>query len=109
MNSIQIWTLILGGMVITYSIRAWFILVVPPERLPEIVRNALEYVPPAVLAALIFPEVILEQNRLNLALSNYRLLTALAASIIAWRTKNTWLTIGLGMLMLWGLEFLVGA
>ena len=100
MTSIQIWLLILGGMVITYLIRSLFILVFPPERLPETIRNALLYVPPAVLAALIFPEVLLQQDRLNLTWSNYRLVAAVAASLIAWRTKNTWLTILVGMLTL---------
>lgn len=108
MTSIKIWMLALGGMAITYSIRAMFILMVPPERLPEHIRTALQFVPPAILAALIFPEVLLEQGQLNLTLSNYRLVAALAASAIAWRTKNTWLTILAGMLVLgvltrWGI------
>jgi branched-subunit amino acid transport protein len=100
MTTAQIWVLILGGMAITYAIRALFILVIPPERLPEQMKTALQFVPPAVLAALIFPEVLLEDGRLHLALSNYRLVAALVASIIAWRTKNTWLTILVGMLVL---------
>lgn len=100
MTTTQIWVLILGGMAITYSIRALFILVIRPDRLPEQVKTALQFVPPAVLAALIFPEVFLEQGQLNIALSNSRLIAALAASIIAWRTKNTWMTILAGMLVL---------
>jgi branched-subunit amino acid transport protein len=108
MSATQVWVLILGGMVITYSIRALFILAIPPDRLPELIRTALQFVPPAVLAALIFPEVLIEDGRLHLALSNYRLVAASVASLIAWRTKNTWLTILAGMLVLgilteWGI------
>jgi len=98
-TSVQIWVLILGGMAITYSIRALFILVIPPERMPELIRTALQFVPPAVLAALIFPEVLLDQGRMHLAFSNYRLVAAVVASLTAWRTKNTWLTILAGMLI----------
>jgi branched-subunit amino acid transport protein len=95
-------------MFITYSIRALFILIFPPERLPESIRNALQFVPPTVLAALILPEVVLEQGRINMSVANYRLVAALVASVIAWRTKNTWLTILGGMLVLglltgWGI------
>ena len=100
MTSMQIWVLIVGGMAITYTIRALFILIIPAERLPDQIKAALQFVPPAVLAALIFPEVLLENGQLNLTLSNFRLVAALAASVIAWRTKNTWLTIIVGMLVL---------
>ncbi|MGD8603519.1 MAG: AzlD domain-containing protein [Anaerolineales bacterium] len=100
MNAAQIWALIVGGMFITYTLRTLFILVFPPERLPGSIRNALRYVPPAVLAALIFPEVLLQQGHLSLTWSNDRLVAALAASVIAWRTKSTWLTILAGMLIL---------
>jgi branched-subunit amino acid transport protein len=100
MTTTQIWTLILGGMAITYTIRALFILVIPPERLPGQIKTALQFVPPAVLAALIFPEVLFDDGRLFIALSNDRLVAALVASVIAWRTENAWLTILVGMFVL---------
>ncbi len=67
-------------------------------------RRALRYVPPAVLAALALPELVLVERSLLLSPANPRLLAGLLAAIVAWRTRNLWLTIGAGM----GSFFLLG-
>jgi len=38
-----------------------------------------------------------------LSLDNDRLWAGLLATLVAWRTRSTWLTIAVGMLALWGL------
>lgn len=101
MNIISIWGIIVGGMVVTYAIRLSFIALVPQERLPDLFRRSLRYVPPAVLAALITPELIRPAGPYGISLGNHRLLAGVVAAIIAWRSRNTWLTIATGMIMLW--------
>jgi branched-subunit amino acid transport protein len=74
---------------------------------PETLRRALHYVPPAVLSAIVFPELLLHGGRLDLTAGNDRLLAGRAAVLIAWLTKNILLTILAGMGVLLLLQFLV--
>lgn len=101
MTSLEIWAVIVGGMIVTYLTRLSFLLLIPADRMPAFAQRALTYAPPAVLAAIILPEVLLEAGGLSLTPTNPRLVAATAAAIVAWRTKNTWLTMLLGMLALW--------
>jgi len=50
-----------------------------------------------VLSAIIFPELLFMDGRLDLSLDNNRLLAGLVAILVAWRTRNTLLTIAVGM------------
>lgn len=97
----QLWLIVTGGMVTTYLVRLSFVALVPQERLPLFFRRGLSYIPSAVLAAILFPELLLTDGALNLTLGNERLLAGIAAALVAWRLKNTWLTIAVGMLVLW--------
>jgi branched-subunit amino acid transport protein len=74
--------------------------------IPGTMRRALHYVPPAVLSALIFPELFFHEGALNLALDNSRLLAGLVAIGVAWFTKNTLITILAGMIALFLFQLL---
>ena len=50
-----------------------------------------------VLSAIIFPELLLPQGRLDLSPGNLRLIAGLLAALAAWRTKNVLVTIVVGM------------
>ena len=106
MTTTYLWTIILGGLVVTYLIRLSFILLIPLERFPERFRQGLRFVPPAVLAALITPELLRPDGRWDISLGNERLIAGVLAMLIVWRTKNTWLTILGGMILLWCLTSL---
>jgi len=67
---------------------------------PIELRRALRYVPPAVLTAIIFPELFIPAGTLDLSLGNERLLAGFAAALIAWRTKSIVLTLITGMAIL---------
>ena len=69
-------------------------------------RKALHYVPPAVLSAIIFPELLYKANQIDFSFGNIRLLAGIVAILVAWYTKNTLLTILAGMLALLLLQFL---
>jgi branched-subunit amino acid transport protein len=58
-------------------------------------------VPPAVLTAIFFPELLITDGSLNISLGNGRLIAGSLAIVVAWRTKNVILTIVVGMLTLW--------
>jgi branched-subunit amino acid transport protein len=60
-------------------------------------RRALHYVPPAVLSAIVFPELLLHEGGWNLQLTNIRLIAGLIAILTAWVSRNTLMTILVGM------------
>jgi branched-subunit amino acid transport protein len=74
---------------------------------PETMRKALHYVPPAVLSAIIFPELFLHDGTFNASLENTRLLAGLIAIVVAWFSRNTLITILVGMAALFLLQFLL--
>ena len=83
-----------------------FVALVPHERLPPLLRRGLTYVAPAVLAAIILPELTRPGGTLDLSSGNHRLIAGTLATLVAWRSKNIWLTILVGMVALWVLSAL---
>jgi len=69
-------------------------------------RRALHYVPPAVLSAIILPELLLRDGNLDLTFTNTRLLAGVIAIVTAWFTRNTLITILVGMAALLLLQWL---
>ena len=101
----NIWLVMLLGGLITFLIRFSFIYLFGRFEFPEKIRKALHYVPPAVLSAIIFPELFLRDGTLNVSLENTPLLAGLVAILVAWFTKNTLITIIAGMVALFLLQF----
>lgn len=94
------WLLILGLALTSFIPRASFILLFARWPAPALVQRALRYVPAAVFSAILVPELVLSAGSVHLALDNPRLLAGILAGAIAWRTRNTLLTIVAGMLAL---------
>jgi len=109
MTPLGIWLTILGMALVTFGTRASALLLIGEGELPLNVRRALRYVPPAVLTAIIFPALLAPDGPLDISLGNARLLAGIAAGLIAWRARSTLLAIGAGMLLLWGLRWLLGS
>jgi len=97
----SVWLIIAGGTLVTYLIRLSFIALLPADRLPPLFMRGLRFVPAAVLAAIIAPALLRPEGSLALSLANDRLLAGVLAGLVAVRTRNTWLTIGIGMIALW--------
>ncbi len=99
-------TLALAGLV-TFATRLSFIALVGRARTPPLLARALRLVPPAVLSALILPELVLRNGAPALSPDNHRLAAGLVAAGVALATRNVLLTIAAGMGALWGLQALV--
>ena len=100
----NIWLAIIGMGIITYAIRLTPILLMERVEISGTMRQALRFVPAAVLSAIIFPELLMPGGELDISLGNERLLAGLLAAIVAWRTKNVLWTIVAGMGALWILQ-----
>ena len=96
-----LWIAIIGMGLITYSIRLVPIWLLERATISVGWRQALRFVPAAVLSAIILPEIMMPGGTLDLSLANARLLAGLAAILIAWRTKNILWTLAVGMALLW--------
>ncbi|MDX1994210.1 MAG: AzlD domain-containing protein [bacterium] len=91
--------LILGMTLVTFGVRYPVLALVGRMQLPEPVTRALKYVPPAVLTAIIFPLMFLQEGALFISPDNAYLIAGIASIVIAWRTRNLLLTILLGMVI----------
>jgi len=103
--NMNIWLVMLIGGLITFGMRFSLIYLFGRFQVSETLRKALHYVPPAVMSAIIFPELFLRDGALNLSFDNTRLLAGLIAIVVAWFSKNTLITILAGMVALFLLQF----
>ena len=98
--------LVLGMTAVTFGVRYPVLALVSRMTLPPAVLNAMRYIPPAVLAAIVAPAMFMPNGHtLDLHPTNAYLVAGLAAGVISWRTRNLLLTIvaGMGVFWLWRL------
>ncbi len=101
------WLVMIAIGLITYATRLSFILLLGRMEISSPLKRALQFVPPAVLSAIIFPELLMPQGKLDISGSNLRLLAGMLAFVVAWRTKSALLTIAAGMAGLLLLQALI--
>lgn len=102
----NIWLIMVFGGLITFGMRFSLIYLFGRFQVPETMRRALHYVPPAVLSALIFPALLFPKGTFDPSLGNNQLLAGLLAILVAWFSKNTLFTIIAGMILLFVLQAL---
>lgn len=93
----NIWLIFLLGGLLTFAMRFSFIYAFGRVSVPPSLHRALRFVPPAVLSAIIFPEVLMADGRLSVGLGNHRMLAAGVAVLVALWTKKTLPTIVAGL------------
>lgn len=92
----------------TYLLRLSFIGILGSRTMPDWAMVPLQYVAPAVLAALVAPAVLMRDNSIDLSpVTNPRALAALIALLIAWKTKSVAAVIVAGMAVVWLLQALL--
>jgi branched-subunit amino acid transport protein len=93
--------LFVAAGLVTFAIRLSFIALLGRVELPALLTRSLRFVPPAVLSAIILPELLVKDGALDLRPGNVRLIAGVVAAVVAWRTRNVVLTIAVGMAALW--------
>lgn len=93
---------------VTFLIRLSFIAF--GHHLPDDPRISavLRYVPPAILGALIAPEIFMVGGSLSSTPDNPRLWAALVALLVAGLTRSVLATIAAGMVALWAIQVCLG-
>lgn len=84
---------IVGASLVTCLPRVLPMMYISTEALPPMVRRWLGFVPVAVLAALVGPDVCIRDGVLDISVHNLFLLVAIPALGVAWWTKSFFGTI----------------
>ena len=98
MDQQKIFITILGMALVTYLPRflpAWFL---ASRQLPKALMTWLSFVPPAVMAAMLFPSVLLNDDVINFTSQNLFLLASIPTLLVAMRTRSFFGTIVVGMM-----------
>ena len=102
-----LWLTVIAMGLVTFAIRLSLIGTLGKLTLPPLLVRGLRFVPPAVLAAIVVPELVLPGGEFDFSLGNARLLAGALAALVAWLTRNVILTVIIGMLALWILTALL--
>lgn len=99
--SMQNLALILGMALVTYLSRALPLVLLSSRALHPMIERWLRLIPPAVLAALLAPELLFAHSeagaRLFISLDNITLLAAIPSFMVMWFTKSFFGTVITGM------------
>jgi branched-subunit amino acid transport protein len=102
MSNFEVWTVILGLMLVTFITRGFFLLMGTKVELPDVVQRAVRYAPAAALVAIIIPEVFFMPGYSHFTDFDWhasQLWGGLAAILGFLITKSMVFTILLGMLV----------
>ena len=108
MSPLELMLTIVAMGVVTFGLRFSLIILSGRVRIPLVVRRGLRYVPPAVFAAIIFPDVVRPGGTLDLSVDNPFLAAGLAAVVAARLSGNVFITVVVGMGVLWLFRWLIG-
>ncbi|WP_148717017.1 AzlD domain-containing protein [Chitinolyticbacter meiyuanensis] len=101
----MVWTLA-GMFVVTYGVRV-VLWLGSGHAFPDSVRRALNYVPIAVLTAIVVPAVFVQEGAINTGWNNPQLAGALVTGVIVWRWNKLLAGIAGGMLVYGAWRWLV--
>jgi branched-subunit amino acid transport protein len=104
----SVWLTLVAVGAVTFLLRASFIVFADPHRFPEGFRRALAFVPPAVLAAIVLPGLVMSDGAFDVSLHNPRWIAGLLAIGVAARVRGTLAPIVAGMCTLWLLQWALG-
>jgi branched-subunit amino acid transport protein len=96
--------LILGA--VSWLLRIAFVTLFPADRLPARLQNSLEYLPPAVLAAIVAVELVALIRDAEPVDATVLLAAGLTIGVIAHHTRNISVACGLGAAVVLVLDYL---
>ena len=97
-QSLITWTII-GMAVVTFVPRVIPLLALSGKKLPDLVVAWLRYVPAAVLAAMLLPSILMPEGGISLAMENLFLWAALPTFAAAILSKNLFVPVIVGLLL----------
>ena len=98
--------LILGMAIVTFIPRFIPLAFLSRRAIPERIKAGLEYIPVAILSAIVFP-ILFFEGRGAFTVQQQLLLSAIPVSAFAWKVRSLWGSVVFGMLIYWGLGFVL--
>lgn len=102
--------LVAGMALVTYVPRALPLILLSSRKLPPVAARWLELIPPAVLAALLLPQLLLGKENgvpfLDISLNNTFLLAAVPTALTGFFTRSFFGTVAVGMACVAALRFI---
>jgi branched-subunit amino acid transport protein len=102
----EILWLLLGMGAVTFLPRFIPMALLTRRAIPEKVKVVLDYMPVAILSAIVFP-TLFSSSPGRIGVEPRVLLAGLPVFLFAYKTKNLWGSVLLGMGMYWGLGFIL--
>jgi branched-subunit amino acid transport protein len=93
--------LVLGMGIVTYLPRWIPLILLSRRQLPEWLRQWLDFIPVAVLSALILPAVVTGGDPRHLDVFQPALLVSIPTLLFAWKTRSLAGTVIIGMALFW--------
>lgn len=103
----DVW-LLLGMFAVTFSVRYVLFAMADNIEFPATLKRALNYVPIAVLTAIIFPAVFMPKGELFVAIDNPYLFGAIVAVVVSAWKKHMLLTVMAGLVVFVAWKLLLG-
>ena len=72
----------------------------------EKVKKGLDYIPLSILSAIVFPILFLNEEGI-IGIQSHYLFSGIPVFVFAWKVKSIWASVILGMLIYWGLGFVL--
>ncbi len=88
---------ILGMALVTYLPRLLPVWLLSTRSLPGVVITWLRYVPASVLAAMLFPSLLVSSGKINISFNNLFLLAGIPTFLVAWKTRSLFASVIVGM------------
>lgn len=98
--------LILGMAIATFIPRFLPMIFLTRRVIPTKIKIGLDYIPVAVLSALVFP-IFFFNGEGTFGIQPQFLISAIPVFAFAWKVKSLWGSVVLGMLIFWGLGFVL--
>ena len=99
----MIWVAIFISGILTFMMRFAFIGSLAHRQIPPPIRSMLDYVSTAVLTAIIVSDVLIVDEVLTIT-DNPKIPALILAGVAALLFRNVMITIGIGLVTLWGLN-----
>jgi branched-subunit amino acid transport protein len=92
------WLMILGMTGVTFGIRYFLFGLADRIRMPSVIEDSLQYIPPAVLIAITMPAIFLPKGVWDISFSNAYLAAAVITAAAGVITRNLLATIAIGLI-----------
>lgn len=97
LSNLNIYLLIIGIAILTYIPRSLPIIYLSKKDLPQWLKDWMKFIPSGIFAALILPDILIQDGSLNVSFTNIKLIASILVLIIAMKRKSLGLSIAVGV------------